>query len=123
MLDECKASESHKTLDVDRVYGEFCAIIDYQLDTKHVSHQSRQVRKARWNTELTNQAKEVRIVLKAWKSSKGDQQDKHHLKAAYLQKQKDFSKMVRSSKRKFRRLRNKELLEKQKQDPGILLKT
>lgn len=116
---EQSAYGEHWSFDVDKVYEEFCTILDSQLDIKCVNHKGISSRKkAWWNAELGAYAREVRQALKAWKLSKEDQQ----LKAAYLQKRNQFSKMVRSNKRKFRVMRSTKLLEEQKLNPKAFWK-
>ena len=98
---------------IDRVYKEFCRVIDSRLDSKHTGKGSHTNKKAWWNDDLGNLSKEVRRALRQWECNKSDET----LKSAYLEKQKRFSKRVRSAKRKFRQARNNKLIEQQKRNP------
>ena len=102
-------------IDLDTIYNSFCKIIDEQLVTKPFKHpkRSQNYNKAWWNEELSALAKKVRCTLKAWEGNKSSSE----LKLAYLENQRNFSKLVRRSKRKFRRDRQVNLLEKQKSKP------
>ena len=103
--------------EIDDVYNEFCAIVDSQLVTKHVTcnRKHRSLNKAWWNDSLKALAKEVRRTLKAWEANKRDTQ----LRLDYLSKQKEFSKTVRRCKRRYRRDRNNRLLQEQKTNPNV----
>ena len=101
-------------ISLDEVYKNFCEIIDSQLLSKQVNKgRSTSYSKPWWNEDLGALAKEVRLALKQWEKHRGNSQ----LKLSYLTKQKQFNKLVRSSKRKFRRLRRDKLLEDQKRNP------
>jgi len=67
----------------------------------------------KWNEELSTLAKKVRCALKAWERNKSNGE----LKLAYLNLQRNFSKLVRKCKRQFRRERQMNLLEQQKNKP------
>ena len=98
-------------INLDEVYGEFCMIIDSKLLTKQVNKgSSSNHSKPWWNQNLGDLAKVVRLALKQWEENKSSTQ----LKVAYL---KQFSKLVHSSRRRFRRMRRDKLLEDQKQNP------
>ena len=99
---------------LDEVYDGFCKIIDSQLLTKQVSKgRSSNYSKPWWNKDLGDLAKDVRLALKQWEENKSSVE----LKLAYLNKQKQFSKLVRSSKRRFMGMRRDKLLDDQKQNP------
>ena len=99
------------------VYEEFCTTIDSQLKTRKVScrqeHKNTNTGKDWWNDEQGALAKGVRHALRVWEVNKYDAQ----LKVNYLRKQKEFSKMVRKCKRRYRRDRSTRLLQEQKKDP------
>ena len=82
---------SSSAFDVNKVYNEFCTIVDSQLEVKRINynHKQKSLNKAWWNNSLRDLAKEVRRTLRAWEANKKDAQ----LKLDYLRKQKEFSKM------------------------------
>lgn len=102
-------------VDVNTVYDSFCKVIDEQIGDQsptNLSHTSNR-RKAWWNEELRELAKAVRFSLKAWEQNKSN----NDLRELYLHSQKEFSKLVRKSKRRYRRERQNRLLDQQKRNP------
>ena len=94
-------------------------MLDKKLTSKEIkpksksnSHNKLPNGKAWWNSKLTSLAKEVRSQLRQWELNKADSD----LKLAYLQKQREFSKKVRSSKRSLTRRRQFELIETQRKN-------
>ena len=100
---------------MESVYKSFCKIIDEQLETRTFkrSKGSHDCNKAWWNEELGALAKRVRYTLKAWERDKTSTD----LKLSYLSSQKIFGKLVRKSKRQFRRERQMKLLDQQNTRP------
>ena len=88
---------SRSVASLDDMYGEFCDIIESQLDVKQPKPRKGHG-KQWWNSSLSAQVKEVRKALKQWEANRSND----NLKLNYLQKQKQFSKLVRSSKRKYK---------------------
>ena len=113
----CSTFSPPEAFNLNKVYDEFCTIIDNQLKTKQIKRgngsRSRNTGKEWWNDDLGALAKEVRRALKLWEANKSDTP----LKLTYLKKQKEFSKTVRRYKRIYRRDRSNRLLHEQKRDP------
>jgi len=99
-------------IDINQVYDSFCTIIDGQLENPKGSQN---FHKAWWNEELSTLAKMVKCALKAWEGIR-------KLKLAYLNLQRNFSKLMRKCKRQFRRERQMNLLEQQKNKPKNFIK-
>ena len=105
------------TSNLDTVYEKFYTIIDSQLKIKQVRprdrKRNRNVEKEWWNDNLGSLAKGVRQALRVWEANNANL----HLRSDYLYKQEEFSKAVRSCKRRYRRNRNNTLLQEQKKGP------
>ena len=104
-------------IDINQVYDSFCKIIDEQLETMVVKNPkgSQNFHKAWWNEELSTLAKKVRCALKAWERNKSNGE----LKLAYLNLQRNFSKLVRKCKRQFRRERQMNFWNNKRISPKI----
>ena len=101
----------NQQVDVNLIYESFCGIIDDQLEiTMSKPRKPSDCNKPWWDENLKALAKKVRHFLKAWERNK----QSGELKSAYLNSQKEFSKLVRKTKHRFRRERQLKLLEQQK---------
>ena len=114
MLADQLAPENQQ-VDITLVYESFCGIIDDQLEITCKPRKPSDHNKPWWNEDLKALAKKVRHSLKAWERNKRNGE----LKSAYLNSQKEFSKLVCKSKRRFRRERQLKLLEQQKYKPKL----
>ena len=112
LADQMSLQNQH--VDINSVYDSFCNIVDAQLEVKTLNPKKTSDRENPWWDEhLKAMAKRVRLSLKAWEQNKGNGE----LKLAYMSNQKEFSKLVRKSKRRFRRGRQLKLLQQQKYKP------
>ena len=117
MLADQLAPENRQ-VDVNLIYESFCGIIDDQLEIKMSKpRKPSDHNKPWWDENLKVLAKKVLkgILSKSWERNKQNGE----LKSAYLNSQKEFSKLVRKTKRCFRRERQLKLLEHQKYKPKI----
>ena len=110
MLADQLASENQQ-VDINLIYESFCGIIDDQLEiTISKPRKPSDHNKPWWDENLKVLAQKVRHSLKIWERNKQNGE----LKSAYLNSQKEFCKLVRKTKRRFRRERQLKLLEQQK---------
>ena len=102
----------NQQVDVNLIYKSFCSIIDDQLEITTSKPRNPSDHNKPWLKAL---AKKVRHSFKVWERNKQNGE----LKSAYLNSQKEFSKLVRKTKRRFRRERQLKLLEQQKYKPKL----
>ena len=115
MLADQLAPENQQ-LDINLIYESFCGVIDEQLEiTISKPRKSSDHNKPWCNENLKVLAQKVRHSLKTWERNKQNGE----LKSAYLNSQKEFCKLVRKTKRHFRRERQLKLLEQQKYKPKL----
>ena len=115
MLADQLAPENQQ-VDINLIYESFCGIIDDQLEiTISKPRKPSDRNKPWWDENLKVLAQKVRHSLKTWERNKQNGE----LKSAYLNSQKEFSKLVRKTKRRFRRERQLKLLEQQKYKPKL----
>ena len=93
--------------DINRIYADFCAVLDSELLLSHgSSDMSRHRHKPWWSSNLFFLRKKARSALKLWSRDKSNMSNKD----VYLKAQKEFDKQVNKARKAFIRKRQDELL-------------